>query len=334
MSQRPRFVVAAALASIALFFGLMTSATAQTPRIALVEDKLPAANMTIERHAMWASLLEELQALGYTEGQTITIERWSGVDNAFPDLAALARAVSAGSPDVVVARGHDLVEAFQTAATTVPVIGIGMYPSAANGETIAPGGNITGFNELDRSTLYDKHLQILHDAVPTAQRVAYLAPADYWEGLQGALVRAAAERLSLEVVPVIVAQPIGAGSVLRALSRITAEEFDAFYVSENLEIQRHRRLVVDRTQGTRLPAIAYHPDFAQFGLMTAYGANFLDLYRRAAGYVDRILKGTAVSELPFGQPEKFNFVINFATAERIGVTIPQHLIDEATEFWD
>lgn len=306
---------------------------AQT-RIALVEENLPTINMTIERHVNWATLLEELQLLGYSEGETVTIERWSGNDKAFPDLATLARAVADGGPDVVVVRGFALVEAFRSADTGVPVVGVGEFPSKANGETIAPGGNITGFNQLDRAALYDKQLQILHEAVPDAKRIAYLGPADYWEGRQGVLMREVAARLRLEIAPVIVGRPIAAPSVLRAAAGISAQEFDAIYVAEDPDIRRHRRLVVDMTEGKNLPAIAHHPDYAQFGLMIAYGANVLDLYRRAAGYVDQIVKGAEVADLPLGQPEKFNFVINFVTAERVGVIIPQHLIDEATEFWE
>ena len=307
---------------------------AQPARLALVEQNLPTANMTIERHVIWASLLEGLQLLGYSEGETITIERWSGSGRAYPDLASLARVVADSSPDVVVVRGYALVEAFQSATTGVPVVGVGEFPSKANGETIAPGGNVTGFNQLNRAVLYDKQLQILHEAVPDARRIAYLGPADYWEGQQGVLVRAAAQRLRLEIAPVIVGRPIAAPSVLRAAGSISPQEFDAIYVAEDPDIRRHRRLVVDMTAGKNLPAIAHHPDYGQFGLMAAYGANILDLYRRAAGYVDQIVKGADVADLPIGEPETFNFVINFVTADRVGVTFPQHLIDEATEFWE
>jgi len=278
----------------------------------------------------WQSFREGLRELGYVEGSTITIEyRWAGErEDRFPELAS--ELVRLGV-DAIVTWGTPAALAAKTATNTIPIVmaasgnplGTGLIASLAR-----PGGNITGSSSLNLE-LEGKGLQLLKEIVPKLSRVAVLwNPGNPVHGDLLDSTRAAAAPLAVELQLVPLQSLADLESVFARIH--TARPHALIVLSDNFFVLERKR-IVDFTAKIRLPAVYSVSVFADVGGLMVYGVNYHALFRRAATYVDRILKGTKPADLPVEQATAFELIINLKTAKALGLTIPPSLLARADQ---
>jgi putative ABC transport system substrate-binding protein len=267
-----------------------------------------------------------LRDLGYVEGQTIAIEyRWAeGRPARLPLLAAELVQLKV---DVIVTQGEVAARAVKEATSTIPIVMAtsGDPVEAALVASLArPGGNVTGLSTMVPE-MSGKRLQLLKEAVPKVSRVAILYnPTNLTMVLGVKEAQVAARTLGLTVQPVEVRAPDDLGPAFDAMTRERAEAL--FLIADPFTIT-HQRRILDLAAKPRLPTICSWLESA--GCLVSYGSNFRDLFRRAATYVDKILKGAKPADLPVEQPTKFELVINLKTARALGLTIPRSVLDLA-----
>jgi putative tryptophan/tyrosine transport system substrate-binding protein len=273
-----------------------------------------------------------LHDLGYVEGQHIMLES-RFADGQADRLPALAAELVRLPVDVLVTDGEAAIRAAQHATTTIPVVmaisgdpvGEGFVASLAH-----PGGNITGLSMMFPD-LSGKRLELLRGAIPTLSRVAVL-----WNAAVAATAstfafketQIVAHALGLQLQSLEVRGP---DEFVQAFAAMTREHADALVVISNPFFFGHRMQLAELTVQHRLPAMFQAREWAEAGGLMAYGANIHDMYRRAASYVDRILKGTKPADLPVEQPTKFELVLNRKTAQALGITFPPTLLILADE---
>jgi putative ABC transport system substrate-binding protein len=275
-----------------------------------------------------------LRDLGYVEGRNVVIEirDAEGKFERFPTLAAELVALKV---DVIVAGGATRAILAATQATkTIPIVFAGVADPVAIGFVASlarPGGNVTGLSSLTVE-LVGKCLELLTQAIPGVSRVAAL-----WQPVAGAErtnkdflkeadVAARALRVRLQVV-----EARGPADFDRAFSEMTRARAGALTVLTSAMFYSERRRLVDLAAKNRLPAVYQVREFVDAGGLLSYGPDLADLFRRAATYVDRILKGAKPADLPVEQPTKFELVINLKTAKALGLTIPQSVLRRADE---
>jgi putative ABC transport system substrate-binding protein len=271
-----------------------------------------------------------LRDLGYVDGKNIVIEyRYAeGKYDRLPDLAAeLVRL----KVDMIVAGGTQSTQAVMQATTTIPIVMVGTGDPLRSGLVASlarPGGNVTGVTQLG-AEIAGKRLQILKDTVPKASRVVFLwnranaSHRPYFNDLQ-----AAARGLRLTLQSVEVQEP---HEFERAFADMMRERPDALIVTADGTRQLRQAWIVDFAAKWRLPAMYQLKEYVEVGGLMSYGASITDNYRRAATYVDKIVKGAKPGDLPVEQPTKFELVINMKTAKALNLTIPQTLLLRADE---
>ena len=274
-----------------------------------------------------------LRELGYVEGQNIAIEfRWT--EDKDDRLPALASDLVRSKVDVIVALGGAPTRAAQQATRTIPIVmslvndpvGSGLVASLAR-----PGGNVTGLTIISPDLL-GKRLELLKEVVPKVSRVALLRnpdnPAD-----AGMLreVEAAAAALGVRLQTL---EARNHQEIERAFAAMIRERAGALLILPDAIFQTQRRQIAELAAKARLPAEGRMREDAEAGCLMAYGANYRDLVRRAATFVDKILKGAKPADLPIEQPTKFELVINLKTAKAIGLTIPPSLLQRADQIID
>jgi len=273
---------------------------------------------------------EGLRELGYVEGRNIAIEfRWA--EGQYERLPGLAAELVRLNVSIIVAAGPNAIQAAKQATATIPIVmaavgdpvGTGFVASLAR-----PGGNITGVSNM-LPDLVGKQLELLKEVLPTVSRVALLGnPANPANASLERQAQDAARTLGVRL------QPLWARDLSEIDSAFTAtrmERADALIVLTDTMLINHRTRVIDHAGQRRLPAVFGVSQFVEAGGLLAYGPSFADGYRRAAPYVDRILKGAKPADLPIEQPRKFELVINLKTAKALGVTIPHSLLQRADQ---
>ena len=277
-----------------------------------------------------AAFRQGLRELGYVEGQNIVIEfrDAGGKVEQLPDVAAeLVRL----KVDVIVARGTQAIMAAKKATGTIPIImsvsgdavGTGLVASLAR-----PGGNVTGLTYI-APELSGKRLELIKEVIRGVTKVAVLwNPADPPRRLELQETESAAQRLGLKILPLGVRT---LEDLDRRFSTMAEEGAKALVVFLDPLTQAHRARIANRAVRLGLPSVYAASEFAEAGGLMSYGANFSDLYRRAATYVDKILKGAKPADLPVEQPTKFELIINLKTAKALGLTIPPVLLLRADE---
>jgi putative ABC transport system substrate-binding protein len=274
-----------------------------------------------------------LRELGYVEGQNLVIEYRSskGRSGRFPDLAD--ELVRLKVDVIVTSPAPPLIRAAQGATRTIPIVMAGVFVDPVKAGFVAslarPGGNLTGITNLE-SELNPKRLELLKEAFPQITRVAILWP-EYQQIQAMKAVEATAQGLGIQVQSLVRSQGPLEEYLENAFSAISRERADALLVVYSRLIRRHRAQIIEYTAKRRLPIMFperrhIDPD----GLMS-YGADMQDMFRRAATYVAKILKGAKPGDLPIEQPTKFNFVINLKTAKALGLTIPPAVLLQATK---
>ena len=309
---------------LTLILGMLTSLPAadaqQLGKLPWVGVLSPSADFFLN------AFRQGLRELGYIEGRNISLEYRSadGRVDRLPDLAAeLVRL----KVDVMVTITPPGVRAAKQATNTIPIV-MGAVDDAVEQGFVAslarPGGNITGASSLNPQ-LSGKRLELLKEAFPKVSRVAVLR-----EAVGGASsLRATMESarvLGVHLHILELRDPTELESVFAAMTR---ERAGALVVLPGLMITSYMRQIVDLAAKTRLPAIFPDGQFVESGGLMSYGPSLHDLYRRAAWYVDKILKGAKPADLPVEQPTKFEFMINLKTANQSGLTIPQSVLYRA-----
>jgi putative ABC transport system substrate-binding protein len=271
-----------------------------------------------------------LRDLGYVEGQNLVIEyRWcEGQDQRLPDRAAeLVRQKVA----VIVTPGTPATLAARAATGAIPIVMTNVGDPVGSGIVTAlarPGANVTGLSLLD-TELDGKRIELLKDAVPHLTRIAILWSAnDPGMTLAFGRVELAAKTLGFTLQNLAVREP---GEFSRALEAATAGRAEALFVTAQPFTNQHRAQILDLVAKHRLPAIYTLRYFVDAGGLMSYGPSQVEQYRRAATYVDRILKGARPADLPVEQPTKFDLVINLKTARALGLTIPPALLLRADQ---
>jgi putative tryptophan/tyrosine transport system substrate-binding protein len=279
----------------------------------------------------YASRLEAfrhgLHDLGYVEGRTITLA-YRFAEGQADRLPALAEELVRLPVDVLVVDGTIAIRPAQHATTTIPIVmavsgdpvGEGLVASLAR-----PGGNITGLSSR-APELSGKRLELLKEAVPHFSRVAALWHRDAPVGSYLQETQAAAQALGLQLQALEVGSP---EALDQAFAAMTREPADALVVLPSAQIGSHQRVVAELAMAHRLPTMFGGRGDAEAGGLMSYGPNYADFYRRAATYVDKILKGTKPADLPVEQPMKFELVINLKTAKALGITMPPLLLFQA-----
>ncbi|HEY7066023.1 MAG TPA: ABC transporter substrate-binding protein [Chloroflexota bacterium] len=273
------------------------------------------------------ALRQGLAALGYEEGQNFLLD-YRVTDRDEAPLGAAAADLLRRGVAVIVAQGLPAILAAKGATSTIPIVfpatadpvGSGLVASLAR-----PGGNVTGLANLV-AQLSGKRLELLGQVVPNLRQVAFLwdpsTPARLVQELDAA---GAALGLRVQLLETHDVTDLDA-----AFEAAAAAQADALMTSTG-RVARYRTRVVSLAASHRLPAMYHNSLPVREGGLMSYGANVLDLHRRAAYYVDRILKGARPADLPVEQPTRFDFIINLQTAQALGLTIPQHVLLQATE---
>src|SRR6266446_717985 len=321
---RRRKFLATLLGGAAAAWPLAASAQYETkiPRIGIIDDS-----------PRWNAFRHGLRDLGYLEGQNIAFDYAYG-DGVPERLAEAAAALVRRPVDVIATYATPASFAAKQATTTIPIVMIsigdpvraGLVPSLAR-----PGGNITG-NTIIGPDVGAKRLQILKEAIPTVSRVAFLwNPDNASNVLQLEEIQAAAPTLGVTVISVRVSPGI---EFVTAFAVMPKERPDALAMTAEPFHQTHIAWIMDFMAKNRLPAVYQLSENARAGGLMSYGASEPDLFRRAAGYVHKILQGTKPSDLPVEQPVKFELAVNLKTAKALGLTIPESFllrVDEVIE---
>jgi len=283
-----------------------------------------------EASARVTAFAQELQQLGWTAGRNVRIDyRWGAVnlDRSRGPAAELVALV----PDVVLAVASPAVLALQQATRTVPMVFVNVIDPVSAGfvESMArPGGNATGFIAFEY-VISAKWLELLKDIAPRLTRVAVLRDADAAFGIgQLAVIQAAATSLGVEVRPIGVRDT---DEIERAITAFARSPDGGLIVTASTFAAVHRELIIARAARDRLPAVYPIRYYAISGGLISYGPDTTDPFRRAAGYVDRILKGKKPADLPVQAPTKYQLVINSRTAKALGIDIPGKLLAIADE---
>ena len=274
---------------------------------------------------------QALQDLGWTDGQNTRIDyRWPGGD--IEQIQSLAKELVGSRPDVLVGIGPAPTAALQQATRTIPIVFLMSIDPVAEGivESLArPGGNATGFFATEPS-LGGKWLELLKEIVPGLRRVAVIFNPETSTGGTSYLhsVETAAPLFSVEATGAPVHH---AGDIELAISSLVREPGGGLIVLPDAFTASHLKQIIELAARYRLPAIYAVRDYANEGGLMAYGTDAFDLYRRAASYVDQILKGANPANLPVQAQTKFGLVINLKTAKALGLTVPPSLLDRADE---
>jgi len=298
---------------------------AKVPRIGFLGGSAPAALA----HSLEA-FRQGLRELGYVAGQNIALEsRWA--EGRFDRLPALAGELVRLRVDLIVTAGTPAAHAAKEATASIPIVaaavgdpvGTGLVASLAR-----PGANLTGLSDITVD-LSAKRLELLKELVPTASRIAILwNPAHPTNPLQLRETRAAAQALGITLQSLEVQR---SGELERAFAAIRRERAGALVVLSDPFMLLHRGRLADLAANNRLPTMYPWREHVEAGGLMAYGVNLPDLFRRAATYVDKILKGAKPADLPVEQPMRFELVINMKTAKALGLTFPPSILIRATE---
>jgi putative ABC transport system substrate-binding protein len=282
-----------------------------------------------EAQGRLAAFMQTLLKLGWNEGDNIRVDiRWAGDD--IERFRKYAEELVGLSPDVILASTSPAVAALQRITRSVPVVFANVVDPVGAGYVASmarPGSNITGFTSFEYS-IAAKWLELLRQMAPRVTRIAVIRDPAYASGIgQFAAIQSAAS----SAVELSVVDPRDAGELERALDTFAGEPNSGLIVTASTSATAHHELINSLAISHRLPSIHAFRYGVLSGGLASYGPNRIDIYRRAATYVDRILRGAKPSDLPVQAPNKYELVINLKTAKALGLEIPPMLIATADE---
>jgi ABC-type uncharacterized transport system substrate-binding protein len=320
------------------FISLLGGAAAAWPLAARAQQpaaKVPRigflGNSTADLEAnLVGPFRDGLRALGYEEGRNIVIEyRWA--EGEYERFPALIAELVASNVDVIVTAGTPASLAVKKATTTIPLVMVAVGDPVATGLVASlarPGGNITGLTSIS-SEMEGKRLELLREVVPKVSHIAVLwNAASPIQVIEEGEVRAAAGVLGIKMLSLGVRTR---EEIDDALATIIRERPDALLVLADRLFLHHRTRIIDFAAQERLPGVHAYRELIEAGGLMSYGPSYADMHRRAAAYVDKILKGAKPADLPVERPVKFELVVNLKAAKALGLTIPPSVIFRADE---
>jgi putative ABC transport system substrate-binding protein len=321
-----RAALAAALAVALFALTAEAQPPGKVPRIGLLDYGTPDH----ARLAWWDGFLRQMGEMGHVEGQTVAFERrWARGE--IKRLSGLTAELVDLNVDIIVTAGTPALVAAHAATTTIPIVmapggdpvELGIVPSLAR-----PGANVTGVTSLG-ADLTTKRLEFLRELLSNRARMAVLwDPSGAGARLAIRETQTTAGRMGLEVRAYAARTP---GDFHRAFSAMAKDRAEGLDVATSPMFFTERQRIADLAMKQGLPMMVGAREYAEAGALASYGADYVDLFRRVAVYVDRILKGAKPADLPIEQPTKFELVINLKTARALGLTIPPSLLLRADQ---
>ena len=284
-----------------------------------------------EAQLRFAAFKEGLAALGWTEGRNLKIDvRWTAAN--VTRAAAFAKELVALQPEVILSNTTPVTAALRRETQTIPIVFTVVSDPIGSGfvKTLArPGGNITGFINLE-STLIEKWLQVLKEIAPRVTRVAVIFNPDTAPYAEYYLrpLQLAAPKFRVKAFNATVRSE---SDIQEAIAGLGREPNGGLIVMTDSYMTVHRKLIIELTARHKVPAIYWVANIPAEGGLISYGVDYVDLFRRSATYVDRILRGAKPADLPVEQPTKYELVINRKTAKALGLSIPQSLLISANK---
>jgi putative ABC transport system substrate-binding protein len=306
------------------------AARAQQERMRRIGALVNTAADSADGQARFAAFVHGLQQLGWTDGRNARLDvRWAAGD---PErIRRYAAELVALAPDVILASGGTTLGPLRQVSRTVPTVFTGVSDPVGAGfvDSLArPGGNATGFIAFEWN-ISGKWLELLKEIAPGVTRAVVLRDTELGPGAsQFAVIQAVAPSLRVEVNPVNVG---GAAEIERAVAAFARAPNGGLIATGGGRMRSHRDLIVKLAARHKLPAVYYDRVYVDSGGLISYGPDFVDQFRRAAGYVDRVLKGEKPADLPVQAPTKYETVINLKTAQVLGLDIPTTVLARADE---
>jgi len=325
--RRRDFVTMLGCAAAALPIAVSAQQSAKQRRIGVLMNR--AADSS-EGQARLAAIQQRLQQLGWSDGQNLLMDvRWGAED---PDIERKGAAeLAALAPDVVIAGGTLGLTAMIRESRTIPVVFAGVGDPVALGvvRSLAhPGGNVTGFLSFEY-TFSAKLLELLKEIAPRVERAAILRDRASPQGIANfAVIQTIAASIGVQVSPVNIRDP---DEIERAVVAVAASGDGGLVATASGVATAHNGFIVKLAARYNLPAVYAFRDIVVDGGLASYGPDWTDQYRRAAEYVDRILRGEKPADLPVQEPTKYELVVNLQTAKTLGLTIPQSILARADE---
>ena len=305
-------------------------ARAQQPeQVRRIGVLIPLAADDPEGKTRLAAFLQGLQQLGWADGRNVRIDiRWAGAKA--DDIRKHAAELAELAPDVILAHGTSTVRPLIQATRTVPIVFVNVIDpvGAALVDSLArPGGNATGFIQFEYG-ISGKWLELLKEIAPGVRRVAVLRDAaNSGTGQFGAL-QSVAPSMGVELTPINVRE---ASEIERTITSFARSPNGGLIQTGSSLAAAHRQLIITLAARHKLPAVYSTRFFVKAGGLISYGPDFIDQFRQAVGYVDRILKGEKPADMPVQAPTKYELVINLKTAKALGLTVPPTLLARADE---
>ena len=327
MTTRRQFLRTVSVGLLATPLAVEAQQPGRVPRIGFLSVTSPS-----DRPPLLDAFRQGLRELGWVEGQNIVIDyRYAeGRVDRLPDLAA--ELVRLKVDLIVASAGTQAATAAKNATETIPIVMIAVRDPVGTGliaSLARPGGNVTGVSGSAGLEIVAKQLELLKETVPKIRRVAILSnPANAYHQLAIREVNVAARSLGVQLQ---LLEARGPNEFDGAFAAMATERVGALLVLSDAIFNSHRTRLADLAARSRLPAAYGVRESVEAGGLMSYGPSFLDLYRRSAAYVDKILKGAKPADLPVEQPTKFELVINLKTAKALGLTIPPSLLQRADQ---
>jgi ABC-type uncharacterized transport system substrate-binding protein len=320
------------LLATAILLPSLRYAKAQQPapkkRIALV---FPAERVADKADSNGIAFFEEMRRLGYTEGENLIVDRYSG-EGRLERYAETAREAANTQPDVIVSYGTPMTSRLKAVTSTIPIVAYTGDPVRFNliSSLSHPGGNITGVSVDGGIEIWGKRLELLSQAVPKLASVAFISTQGGWDGAGGKALREAAAKLGKSLVKTTVNSPYDETEYTRIINSIQEGRVDGVIFSDETEHYAHRFLMVESIRQRRIPAIYVYRDQAEAGGLMSYSYDVKSGFRKQAAQVVEILRGANPADMPYFQLVAFELVINLKTAKELGLDIPAGLVAGAT----
>jgi putative ABC transport system substrate-binding protein len=273
---------------------------------------------------------EELQRLGYVEGENLIVDRWQ---LQMGRLDEIAREVVDTKPDVITCLGSPMTQRLKAATSAIPIVAntgdpvrFGLITNLAR-----PGGNITGVSVDAGVEVWAKRLELLSSAVPKLRNVAFVSSEQGWKAAGGQVVRDAAQKLGISLVPAAVKSPYGEADFQNTFSSIQRDQLDGLILSDEGQVHLPQRfLLVQLIQQMRLPAIYPYTLFVEAGGLMSYASDIKAVIRRQAAQIIEIFRGANPGDIPYSQAVQFDLGVNLKTARELGIELPAELVGGAS----
>lgn len=290
---------------------------------------MPLAAEDPQGHDRDVVFRQALRERGWVEGRNVRIDfRWAAGNSAL--VRRYAEELVALAPDVILAGAGPVVAPLQQATRTIPIVFTLAIDPVSRGYVASlarPGGNITGFLNIEYG-FSEKWLELLHQIAPEVTRAAVIRDAGAIGRAQYAVIEAKAPSLKMEAIPIDIRD---GGELEQAISAFSATPNGGLVVTSSVAATLHRELIIALAARHKIPAVYPNRSHVASGGLISYGPIFLDQYRRAADYVDRILRGASPADLPVQAPVKYEMVLNLTTAKALGLNVPSIVDAQVTE---